>query len=41
MRYYLRLNGGETHIQNFDVLFAMYRNQDRQQYAEQSMKGVK
>ena len=41
MRYYLRLNGGETHIQTFDVLFAMYRNQDRQQFAEQSMKGVK
>ena len=36
MRYYLRLNGGETHIQTFDVLFAMYRNQDRQQYAENS-----
>ena len=36
MRYYLRLNGGETHLQTFDVLFAMYRNQDRQQYAENS-----
>lgn len=40
MRYYLRLNGGDTHIQAFDVLFQMYRHQDRQQFVEQNRRDL-
>ena len=36
MKAYLRLNGGDKHIQAFETLFAMYMNQDRQRFVENS-----